>query len=248
MKAIKVRNKNVILELLKAGANFEKIAILKGLEEDELTKEILFEATNRNVVVSRAVHQKMPRRRESESREVLVGFLIPNNYWMLESLLKDLRKKGQDPFFLFLNRVKYENNIGVIARTAFAAGVNGIFFQTKKERFFNEETFHFSMGTISRIPLVKMSIFNALKELKKNNIKTFSLQMGGNTYFKEDLSGPVAFVLGAERRGASDVLSDKCDKKLSIPMCKGLDSMNVGISAGVILYEKVRQEGGIFSS
>ena len=88
-----------------------------------------------------------------------------------------------------------------------------------------------------------MNIFEALKELRKYSIKTFSLQMGGKTYFNEDLSGPIAFVLGAEGKGVSEKVSSRCDKKLTIPMRKEIDSLNVGISAAIILYEKVRQEG-----
>ncbi len=98
------------------------------------------------------------------------------------------------------------------------------------------------MGAIARIPLVKMSIFESLKELQKSGVKTFSLQMDGDTYFKENLSGPVAFVLGAEGEGLSEKVSSRCHKKLTIPIRKDIDSLNVGVSAAIILYEKVRQE------
>lgn len=58
-------------------------------------------------------------------------------------------------------------------------------------------------------------------------------------------SGAVAFVVGAESKGVSEEVSDRCDKKISIPMRQGIDSLNVGVSAGIVLYEKVRQEGKI---
>jgi len=243
MKTIRVRNKNAISELLKDGANFEKIVLADNLKKDDLTKEILSLAASRKVPVKKTPRRKMDKGRSGESREVLVGFLIPKNNWSLGDLLDDLAKNNRDPFFLLLNRVDYANNIGIIARTAFAAGANGLIFQGEQERFFNEETLHFSVGAIARIPLVKMNIFEALKELRKNNVKTFSLQMGGVAYSDENLSGPAAFVLGAEGRGVSEEISSRCDKGLAIPMRQGINSLNVGASAAIILYEKVRQDG-----
>jgi len=243
MKIIKVRNKNAILELLKDGADFEKIVLADDLRQDNLTKEILSAAANRDIIVEKMPRHRMDKGRSGKSQEVLVGFLIPKSNWSLNNLLDDLSKKNRDPFFLLINRVGYANNIGVITRTAFATGVNGLIFQGEEDRFLNEETLHFSIGAIVKIPLVKMNIFEALKELHKNGIKTFSLQMGGATYFKEDLTGPVAFVLGAEGEGVSEKVSSRCDKKLTIPMRKEIDSLNVGVSAAIILYEKVRQEG-----
>lgn len=240
---IKVRNKNAILELLKDGADFGKIILAEGLKQDDLTREILSAAADRNVSIERVPWRKMDKGRSGQSREVMVGFLIPKNIWPLDNLLDNLLKQKRDPFFLLINRVGYANNIGIIARTAFAAGVNGLIFQGEEDEFLNEETLHFSVGAIARIPLVKMNIFEALKELRKNGIKTFSVQMDGSVYFKENLTGPAAFVLGAEGEGISEKVSSRCDKKLSIPMRKGVDSLNVGVSAGIILYEKVRQEG-----
>lgn len=243
MKSIKIRNKNAILELLKDKVDFEKIILADDLKQDDLTKEILSIAVNRNVSIEKVPCRRMDKGRSGESQEVLIGFLIPKNTWSLNNLLDDLLKNNRDPFFLLINRVGYANNIGVIARTAFATGVNGLIFQGEQDRFLNEETLHYSIGAIARVPLVKMNIFEALKELKKSGVKTFSLQMNGVTYFKEDLTGPVAFVLGAEGEGISEKVSSRCDKKLTIPMRKEIDSLNVGVSAGIILYEKVRQEG-----
>ena len=242
MKTLKVRNKNAMVELLQSGANFEKISIVADLEQDSLTKEIISLAKGRGIRVETSTQRKMAKRRSGETQEVLVGFLIPENIRKLKDLLDEMYRKNENPFFLLVNRVDFESNIGVIARTAFAAGVNGLIFQGDEDRFLNEETIHFSIGAIARIPLVKMGIFEAIKELQKSGIKTFCLQMGSGAYFKEDLSGPAAFVLGAERKGVSNEVSERCGKTLSIPMRQGIDSINVGVSAGIVLYEKVRQD------
>lgn len=241
--SIRIRSKNAILELLKDGVSFEKIILADDLKQDDLTKEILSITISQNVPIEKTPRRRMGKGRSGKSQEVLVGFLAPKNTWSFKDLLDHLLKENQDPFFLLINRVEYPNNIGAIARTAFAAGVNGLIFQGEKDYFLNEETVHFSMGAIARIPLVKMNIFEALKELQKNGIRTFSIEMEGLSCFEENLSCPVAFILGAEGRGVSEKISNRCDKKISIPMRKGINSLNVSISAAIIAYEKVRQEG-----
>lgn len=245
MRILKVRNKNVMIELLKSGADFEKISIVSDLEKDSLTEEIISTAESRGIRIETVSIGKMAKRRSGETREVLVAFLILERIWSLKNLLDKLYEEGKDPFFLLLNRVDFESNIGRIARTAYAAGVNGLFFQGDEDRFLNEESLHFSMGSLAKIPLVKMNIFEALKEFQREGIKTFGLQMGGNNYYDENLSGPVAFVLGEEGGGVSEDVLKKCNKKISIPMKQGIDSLNVAISAGIVLYEKVRQDGKI---
>lgn len=237
-----VRNKNAILELLDGECKLEKIQIVNDLKQDDLTKRIVEMATKNKVPIEMTPFERMSKRREGESREVVVGYLIPTNLGKLEDLLDDLYNKKQDPFLLLINRVEFENNIGIIARTAFGAGVNGLIFQGDEDEFYNEETVHFSIGAIARIPVVKANIFEALKMLRKNDIKSYSLQMTGTSVYETDLRGGVALVLGSEARGVSEEVAKKCDGAISIPMKSGLDSLNVGISAGIVLYEKVRQE------
>ena len=87
-----------------------------------------------------------------------------------------------------------------------------------------------------------MNIFEALKQLQKSGIKTFCLQMDGKTHYNEDLSGPAAFVLGAEGKGVSDEVANRCGNSISIPMRQGIDSLNVGVSGAIVLYEKIRQD------
>lgn len=240
-----VRNKNALIELLKGGAKFQKITLVNNLKRDDLTQKIVQIAISRQIPVQNEPLGKMAKRRGGDSHEVIAGYLIPDNHTTLSKLLDDLSANRKLPFFLLVNRVDFDNNIGIIARTAFAAGVNGLIFQGDEDRFLNEETLHYSVGSIARIPLVKMNIFAAIKELKKCGVITYSLEMDGQNVYKENLTGPIAFVLGSERNGVSSEVSQKCDKVISIPMQKGIDSLNVGVSVGIVLYEKVRQQHGI---
>jgi len=237
-----IRNKNAIEELLLGGVKFEKIQIVTDLKLDLQSQKIVTNAREKKVPIEITAYEKMPKRREGESREVIVGYLAPIAEIKLDDLLTDLYSKKQDPFFVLINRVEFDNNIGIIARTAFAAGVNGFIYQGDSDDFINEETIHFSIGSIARIPVVKANVFEALKILKRNGITTMALDMTGPTVFEANLKGGVAFVLGAEAKGVSAEIINKCDSTISIPMKSGIDSLNVGISAGIVLFEKVRQE------
>jgi 23S rRNA (guanosine2251-2'-O)-methyltransferase len=238
----KLRNKLAMLELLKEGVGFEKISIVENLDQDDLTKQILSEATRQKIPIEKLPIWKMSDSRSGEVKEVIIGYLAPQKTWHLDKLVENLRHNGGEPFFLLLNKVNLANNIGAITRTAYAAGVNGLIFEGPKQDFYNEDTLHYSLGAIARMPHVKMNLNQALKELKTHNITAYVLDMSGSTYFKENLTGSAAFVLGAEREGVPQNIVRQCDKALSIPMKSGIDSLNVGVSASVVLYEKVRQE------
>jgi len=231
-----------MLELLEDGLDFESITIAQKLDQDDLTKRIVSAARSKGVKVEEIPYHKMTKGRSGEKREVIVAYLHPTKNLSLAGLLEDLQASNQEPFFLLLSKVGFANNIGVITRTAYAAGVNGIIYQGEKDKVFNEDTLHYSLGHIAKIPFVKMNIFEAINELRKSGVKTFALHMEGKPYFAQDLSGASAFVLGAEREGVSEKVLDRCDETIAIPMRKGSESLNVSASASIVIYEKMRQE------
>jgi 23S rRNA (guanosine2251-2'-O)-methyltransferase len=98
------------------------------------------------------------------------------------------------------------------------------------------------MGAAERVPLVEMKLFEALKVLKENDIKTYAVHMEGKNYYEENLKGPIAFVLGAEDVGISTGILERVDGAVSIPMREGIGSLNVSSTAAVLVYEKLRQE------
>ena len=98
------------------------------------------------------------------------------------------------------------------------------------------------MGAAERIPLVEMNLFSAVKQLKKEGLKIFGVHMDGDSYFNVDLTGPCAFILGSEDTGISTGMLERVDQKVSIPMREGIGSLNVSVSAGVLMYDKLRQE------
>jgi 23S rRNA (guanosine2251-2'-O)-methyltransferase len=239
---IQIESKNALLELLKEGRDFERIYLSSSAYKDPKTKEIVQLAGEKRIPILRVPARTLKRRLRTSSSESIVGVMYSQNVWELDELLESIFKENKIPFFLILDNIKYTQNIAAIMRTAFATGVNGIIVQNTDKSIVTDETIRISMGAAERIPLVQTNLFVAIKELKKNGIKVFAIHMDGESYFKKDITGPVAFVLGAEDVGISTGMLERVDDTLSIPMREGIGSLNVSVSAGVLMYEKLRQE------
>lgn len=99
------------------------------------------------------------------------------------------------------------------------------------------------MGAVEEVPIVRESLLVALRHLSKAAIPVVGAHMDGTPLGQVDLRGPIAIVLGEEGRGLSSKLEERCDRLVSVPVGGGLESLNVSVAAGILLYEKRRQEG-----
>jgi 23S rRNA (guanosine2251-2'-O)-methyltransferase len=241
-KFVQVESKNALLELLREGREFDRIFVAGGAFKDDKSKEIFQLARKQNIPIIKVPRRALNRKLRSSSSESIVAHMYSKNSWSLDELLEKIYKEGKQPFFLVLDDLKYSQNIAAIMRTAFGGGVNGIIVNPQKKSLISDETLRISMGAAERVPLVEMNLFNALKTLRENAIKIYAVDMEGEHYYNRDLTGPVAFVLGAEDVGISTRIMERVDEKISIPMREGVGSLNVSASAAVLVYEKLRQE------
>ncbi|MFA5633717.1 MAG: RNA methyltransferase [Candidatus Dojkabacteria bacterium] len=241
-KFIQIESKNALLELLKEGRDFEKIFLASNAFKDPKSKEIIHLASSKKIPILKISRRELNRRLRTSSSESIIGYMYSDNMWDLNELLKKIYDEGKQPFFLVLDNLKYSQNIAAIMRTAFGAGVNGVIVNPQKKNLLSNETLRISMGAAERVPLVEMNLFMALKILKENDVKTYAVHMKGEHYYKKDLKGPIAFVLGAEDEGISSGVLERVSSSVSIPMREGVGSLNVSASAAVLVYEKLRQE------
>ncbi len=239
---IQIESKNALLELLREGREFDRIYIANTAFKDEKAKEIVNLAAAKHIPMIKVPKKSIVRRLKASGAESVVGMMISQNHWSLDELLESIYSEKKVPFFIILDDLKYTQNIGAVMRTAFAAGVNGIITAPSDIELVNDETMRISMGAAERIPIVEMSLFGAVKELQKNDIKVCAVTMEGKTYFESDLTGPIAFVVGAEDTGISTGMLERADEHISIPMREGIGSLNVSASAAILIYEKLRQE------
>jgi 23S rRNA (guanosine2251-2'-O)-methyltransferase len=241
-KYIQIESKNALLELLKEGRRFQRIFLAQNAYKDPKTEEIIVEAAKQHVPVNKVTRRILDRRARTSSCESVIGLMEQQNQMKLNELLEDIYSKDDQPFLLVFDHIKYSLNIGAITRTAFGAFVNGIITPIKKANLINNETIRISMGACERIPFVEMNLFQAIKELQEKGIRCVALEVGGVPHYKADLTGPIAIILGAEDVGVSEKILERCDQIVSLPMREGIGSLNVNASAGIVMYEKIRQE------
>lgn len=241
-KFVQIESKNAILELLQEGKKLDRIYVALNAYKDIKTREIVELARKQKIQIIDVARRSLNRINRSGSTESVVAMMRAENQWGLKELLDKLFSQQINPFFILLDHLKYEQNIGAVLRTAYAAGVNGIITPISRDNFITTEAIRISMGAALRIPIVEMSIYEAIKVLKKDDIKVYCVTMDGQNYFDTNLKGPMAFILGAEDVGITTRAIEKSDGKIMIPMREGIGSLNVSASAAIICYEKLRQE------
>lgn len=239
---IQVESKNALLELVRSGAPFHKILVASNAFRDHKTKLIINEAEKRNIPIERVPRKKIDRMARTATCESVIGLKPAPEQQSLRTVLETAHSKRAPLFVLILNNIHYIQNVGALFRTAYGSGVDVVIVPKKKNNYLTEEVTRISMGASERIPIVQMNLFDAMKQLKDAGIKIIGVHMNGKPYFKVDLKGDVALVLGSEDTGISHRVLERCDTLAQIPMEEGIDSLNVSAAGAIIMFEKKRQD------
>lgn len=154
----------------------------------------------------------------------------------------DAVKLSANPLLVIVEAVEKPGNLGAILRTADAVGVDGLIVCDPVTDIYNPNVIRASLGTIFTVPVIVAESETVLKFLKEKKIPSCAtLPQAGTPYAKADLSGPLAVVMGSEEAGLSEFWQEKSDTSVYIPMKGKSDSLNVSVSAAVVLYEALRQ-------
>jgi RNA methyltransferase, TrmH family len=152
---------------------------------------------------------------------------------------------GKQPLVLVIEGVEKPGNLGAMLRTCDAAGVSAVIICDARCDVFNPNVIRSSVGTVFANQIAVCSSAEAIAFLKQAGIKTFAAELSATEpYFEKDFTGSSAIVVGTESSGLSNEWLKAADEHVIIPMLGQIDSMNVSVSAGVLLYEAVRQRRG----
>jgi len=151
-------------------------------------------------------------------------------------------KLSKNPLVVVLETVEKPGNLGAILRTAYAAGVDAIIINNSQTDIYNPNVIRASEGFVFSKPLAVASVEETIKWLAENKILSYAAATTGkNNYNKEKMDMPLAIILGSEANGLSEKWLKMANKLVKIPMKKGIDSLNVSVSAAILIYEAIRQ-------
>ena len=237
-----IEGRNAVIEALRSGTAIDKIYLQKG-ETDKTLGHIASRARAAGTVVVEADRRKLDAMSRTHAHQGVIALASVREYVSVESILHSAREKGEAPLLVVCDEISDPHNLGAIIRTAYCAGAHGVIIPKRRSAGLTSVVAKTSAGAVSYLPVARVPNLPALlKELKGQGVWVFGAAAGGTTdLYHADLKGPAAIVIGSEGDGMSRLVEENCDFLVSIPMKGGLNSLNAGAAAAILLYEAVRQ-------
>jgi 23S rRNA (guanosine2251-2'-O)-methyltransferase len=203
---------------------------------------IAAKARERGIVVQEVTRFKLDELSETGHHQGVIALCPAVGYVEIADMLASAREKGEPPLIVVLDGVTDPHNLGAVLRSAEAGGAHGVVVPKRRAVGLTGTVAKTSAGAVSHIPVARVTNINqALRELKEAGVWIVCADMAGQSMYDVDMSGPVALVLGAEGVGVSRLVLEQSDYKARIPMLGKIESLNVSVAAGVLIYEVVRR-------
>lgn len=246
MRYEQVEGRRAVLEALRGSRTAFELMVAEGLRSAEVLGEILSLARRKKVPVTLLPRREMDRLAVSDSHQGVILRIEPYRYATFKQVYRMLEGKD-DPLVVLLDGVTDPRNLGGIARTCEAAGVDALLLPRSRSAPVTPVVFHASAGAVENLVVATVpNLVSAIRELKKLGIWVVGADSrAGESCFQADLTGPLAVVMGSEGEGLHRLVSENCDLLVRIPMFGKVGSLNVSVAAGVILYEILRQRGAV---
>ena len=237
-----IEGRNAVLELLESGKDINKIYITKGEKHGSITK-IIAKARERKIVTVEVEREKINQMAQTENAQGVIAIVPPFDYCEVEDILNEAKSKKEKAFILILDGIEDPHNLGSIIRTAETAGVHGIIIPKRRAAAVNSTVVKTSAGATSFMKVARVNNINeTIKYLKENDVWIYGTDMETDKmYYDEDLTGNIAIVIGSEGFGMSKLVKENCDFLIKIPMKGKITSLNASVSAGIVMYEAVKQ-------
>ena len=237
-----VEGRNAVLELLNSDRDINKIFVQAGEKHGSINKIIAIAKENR-VVVTEVEKSKLDFMSKTNNHQGVIAVVPPFNYCEVEDILDLAKQRNEDAFVLILDGIEDPHNLGSIIRTAETAGVHGIIIPKRRSVTVNSTVSKVSAGAVEHMKIARVNNINeTIRKLKEHGLWIIGTDMNTNTYYyNQDLKGDIAIVIGSEGFGISRLVKENCDMLVKIPMKGKITSLNASVSAGIIMYEAVKQ-------
>lgn len=235
-----IEGKNQVIEAIKNNVTINKIIIDKNF------------ATRKDDVISLARKNKLKidflPKKIMDSKSVTghhqgyIAETVEFEYCHVEDILTSAKDVNKTPFVVLLDGIEDPHNLGAIIRTCECAGVDGIILPKMRACGVNETVVRTSAGAISHMKIARVTnLKDAIDTLKDNGLWIYACELGGEEIYKQNLTGPIGLVIGSEGNGIKQSLRTYCDGIVTLPMKGSVNSLNASVSAGIAIYEILRQ-------
>ena len=236
-----IEGRNAVLEAFRSGKCVDKLFILDGCQDGPV-RTIAREARKTDTIINYVSKERLDQLSETRAHQGVIAQVAAYEYSTVEEILARAEEKGEPPFLILLDNVEDPHNLGAIIRTANLAGAHGVIIPKRRAVGLTSTVAKTSAGAINYTPVAKVTnIVRTIEELKEKGIWFVCADMGGETMYDLNLTGPMGLVIGNEGEGVSRLVREACDFTASIPMKGDIDSLNASVAAGVFAYEIVRQ-------
>ena len=231
-----------IIEAIESGSSLEKVYLQKGLRGDlffQLDKTLKKNKISTSIVPV----EKLNRLSKHNNHQGAVAKIAPIKFAELEEVIESVLASNKTPLFLVLDQLSDVRNFGAIIRTAECTGVDAIIIQKSGSAPVNSDTIKTSAGAAFKIPICKVDhIKDAIFQLKAADIKLVAAtEKTENSVYDLDLKEPLALIMGSEHKGVSNSVLKIVDYKGKLPLLGEIESLNVSVACGALLYEIIRQ-------
>lgn len=238
----RLEGRNPVLEaLIRQRRPVRRIWLDARARPDEKVQRILTLAGQQGVRVDRVERRELDRMAHGDVHNGIVAEAEPLPRFTTLQLIEHVYAQGQSPFLVLADELSYEHNLGAILRSALGAGAHGVVVPTQRGKGLSPVVHRVSMGGAEAVPLVREGLSSALKTCRKAGLKVVGADMGGRSCWEVDLTTPLALVLGGESKGLSPTLKKRCDEVVAVPLQGELESLNVSVTAAVLMFERCRQ-------
>lgn len=237
-----VEGRNSVLELLESGKDINKIFVTKGEKHGSINK-ILAMAKERKVIIVEKDKKQMDEIAQNNNYQGVIAFVPPFEYCEIEDILDYAKQKNEDPFVLILDEIEDPHNLGSIIRTAETAGVHGVIIPKRRAASVNSTVNKVSSGAVEYMHIARVTnITDSIQKLKNAGLWICGTDINAKKYYYEqDLTGPLGIVIGNEGKGMGEKVRKNCDFLVKIPMKGKVTSLNASVSAGIVIYEALKQ-------
>ena len=227
-----VEGRNAVLEAFRSGRCVDKLFILDGCQDGPV-RTIAREARKKDTIINYVSKERLDQLSETKAHQGVIAQVAAYEYSTVEEILAKAEEKGEPPFLVLLDNVEDPHNLGAIIRTANLAGAHGVIIPKRRSVGLTSTVAKTSAGAINYTPVAKVTnLVRTIEELKEKGIWFVCADMGGESMYRLNLTGPIGMIVGNEGEGVSRLVREACDFTASIPM-KG--------DIGVLAYEIVRQ-------